>query len=285
VAGCTGNDCNGESGKGWNALYGDGQAVFTGLTFNSSYWVFDGVTGGGPTAWTTGFGFKVSNSDQVGNQSFIAMGTGTGSTAANIIIRHVDIGNAIQPNPGCDTGIYSSSLYNPSINNTISYCYIHDTGDMGMSMWNASGWTIEYSRFKDVANSGACDGICCTSTESHGTGIQVDGTTEMTFRYNYVSDIRGTGFLGYYGATIGMSNVKVYGNIFTEMQWDGLGWGGNGIIYCTSGARGPVANNKIYNNTFAYLPYAINPSTTIFGFQHVTGDSEAKNNLFYGTFG
>ncbi|MGZ3805746.1 MAG: hypothetical protein ACXVB4_16130, partial [Pseudobdellovibrionaceae bacterium] len=33
---------------GWQASYGTGQAAFTGmLEFTSSYWVFDGMTGGG----------------------------------------------------------------------------------------------------------------------------------------------------------------------------------------------------------------------------------------------
>ena len=45
---------------GWQAAYGDGQALFNGrVAFQSDYWLFDGQTGGGPGNWKTGFGFKV----------------------------------------------------------------------------------------------------------------------------------------------------------------------------------------------------------------------------------
>src|SRR3989344_1494729 len=45
---------------GWSSSYGSGQAVFGGtLNFNTSYWVFDGQTGGGPGSWKTGHGFKI----------------------------------------------------------------------------------------------------------------------------------------------------------------------------------------------------------------------------------
>jgi hypothetical protein len=48
---------------GWLDSYAAGQANFTSeLIIESSNWVIDGQTGGGPGAWNSGFGFKITSS-------------------------------------------------------------------------------------------------------------------------------------------------------------------------------------------------------------------------------
>jgi hypothetical protein len=40
--------------SGWSPDYGDGRAVFGKITFSSSFYVFDGRVGGGPSSWNSG---------------------------------------------------------------------------------------------------------------------------------------------------------------------------------------------------------------------------------------
>ena len=252
---------------GWLDSYGDGQAEFGMLNFTTGYWLFDGVTGGGPKSWTSGLGFRITTTDHTKYNSFITLG----ANASNITVTHVDIGRDTQPNPGCDCAIYSPS---GADNITLSYSYVHHFGDVGFTILNSSGWVMEYNRFDRIDRNGPKDGICGTlGQENHGSGIELYDTEGFVIRYNNISNIEGTGWIGYYGSAA-LNNVSIYGNVFYNTT-DYTGTWGNGVIYNTSGA-GNITNLKVYNNTFANLNSAM-----IIGITHDTSGNEFKNNIIY----
>lgn len=258
------------SDVGWNAAYADAIAVWPALGFSTGYYVFDGVTGGGPNAWTSGFGFRVTADDPAYNY-FVYF---TSADASNIVIKHVDIGMAVQPNPGCDCAVYSAK---GAANITVAYSYLHDIGDVGMTLLNGDGWVLEYNRMDRLARSGAKDGICGTLGQiNHGAGIELYGMTNMTIRYNNISNVQGTGWIGNYGGII--QNMAIYGNTFYNTSDYNETWT-NGIIYNTSNG-GNYLDMKIYNNTFVNLNAA-----PILGISHDTSGNEFKNNIVYNVNG
>ena len=104
---------------GWSDTYGDGQAAFTsGFVFTSSYWTFDGQTGGGAVnSWVQNFGFKIT---ETGDSSAIIK-VGQGGTANNITIRHVDLqGKGSVSNSGGSASNDGLAIYGSS-DVTLSY--------------------------------------------------------------------------------------------------------------------------------------------------------------------
>ena len=67
---------------GWVDTFGDGQATFGPLAFTTSYWMFDGQTGGGPGSWTSGFGFAVKPTGTTPGIKF---------TSTNVTVRHLKL--------------------------------------------------------------------------------------------------------------------------------------------------------------------------------------------------
>jgi len=260
---------------GWNSSFGSGVATWGLISFSTGYWVFDGVTGGGPASWTTGHGFKIRSSNE-GNDYFVHF---RNSSASNIRISHVDIGNDTQPTPSCDQILYSIS---GAINNTFSYCYLHNTGDLGVRLGNASGWVFEYTRMDRLATGGA-NTVCGTIGQiNHGAGITLTGTSSnITIRHNNISNMVSTGWIGIY-KTINPGSVDgfyIYGNIFHNTP-DYSGTWGNGVIYHESAALGPLRNIKIYNNTFANL----NHPAILYNKLDTSGN-EFVNNIVYNVAG
>jgi hypothetical protein len=201
---------------GWDNAYGDGVATFTSTgsivwSFSTGYWDVDGVTGGGPTAWTTGHGFKLTSSNATYDY-FVYFG----ANGSNNILRHIDIGNSSMPTPGCDRAIYSNL---GADNNTFQYCYVHQIGDVGITIGDSSGWVFEYSRFDRLDRAGYQSeptGTCGTiGASNHGAGFELTRTTtNMTIRYNNISNIEGSGWIGIYDTGNGaVDGLYIYGNI------------------------------------------------------------------------
>lgn len=265
---------------GWDSAYGDGLADFGGsIQFSTPYWVFDGVTGGGPSSWETGFGFRVWL-DYVSNNNFFIFQT----SGSNVTVSHTEIGNSEPPGAGCDRAAYSAQ---GADNITFSYCYVHYIGDVGMTILNSSGWAIEYSRLTNLCETGAVPEEC-GGGESHGAGIELSGTTlNFTIRYNKISNCTGTGWIGIYDTGSGyVDGLYIYGNLFLCTSGYTEVWG-NGVVYNVSGTTEPIKNIKIYNNTFVNLTCA-----PLLGLTKDTGmpreheDSEGNefiNNIVYNT--
>ncbi len=227
------------SATGWRDEYGDGQAVFASLTFNTGLYVFDGVTGGGPGSWETGFGFKVRTID-TGKSANVYFGTGV----SDISFRHVDFEGRGRSYSGGDTDlIYLTSKYK---NISISYCYLHDTDRTMILSWpsGGSGFVIEYSKF---ARNGSAE---------HREAWSAGTDSDVTVRHNLFEDIMGTGVIAIVNNSGDARNWNIHGNVF---YWTGKY--SDGII--NTGAIFVSWNNvdvlvravdwKVYNNVFANI--------------------------------
>ena len=73
---------------GWNTAYA-GEAIWTDIELSASDYTIDGVTGGGPGSWASGFGFAVKMPANGGQAH--AVGVTASSNVSNINLRHMDI--------------------------------------------------------------------------------------------------------------------------------------------------------------------------------------------------
>jgi len=250
--------------SGWSSSYGDGQAVFTGqITFTTSYWIFDGVTGGGPGNWENGFGFRIKRT-----------GSGTkairfDSNPSHVTIQHVDIENC-----GEDTGGNSDTIYTLGSDFvTISYCWIHNTNRTNFLVNGSQNFTLEYSLISDRHNT---DSV-------HGEHMSINNSgmnANHVYRYNIFRDAGGanTGVIVIKDSV--QSGFKIYGNIFYNTDYSRY-LSTNGIITDTTGDS--TTNVKIYNNTF--LPHrGISHDSPTVSFDVATGN-EFKNNIVFNNGG
>lgn len=60
----------------------------------TAYWIIDGVVGGGPSSWTSGFGFKITTNN-AGYYYIIFH-----ADASNVALKHQEIGSDVLENPG-----------------------------------------------------------------------------------------------------------------------------------------------------------------------------------------
>lgn len=231
---------------GWEVAYGTSQASFTKITFGSSYWEVDGVTGGGPGAWTTGYGFQLYNGASV--EPLISV---TGGVVSNIVVKHCDIHDyptdvdlATIPDGGTNYTHLISSGYgagtNRMVNATFAYNWLHDVfGCMIQMVASSDAWTIEYNFFSRNK-----------STPSwHSEGIIGNNSNGAVIRHNWFDQIQGTGHLV---VNNGPSNSwEVYGNVFTNRQL-GNGAGNSALWIAITNPSGSADGWKIYNNTVAF---------------------------------
>lgn len=221
---------------GWQDSYGSTQASFSGLAFKSSYYVFDGTSGGGPGNWESDFGFKVQGTYHT--IDFPAV-------VSDVSIRHTDIQGGGRAESSDTDLIY---LVNKYTNITISYCFLHDVSRTMILSWPASGsgLTIEYSKF---ARNGVAE---------HREAWSAGADSNVTVRYNLFEDIMGTGFIAIVNSNGDAANWDIYGNVF---YWTGKYTDGiinTGVIMNRyDGSSGPISvravNWRIYNNIIANI--------------------------------
>lgn len=231
---------------GWSDTFGDGQATWTTWRVCTAYWNFDGVTGGGPGSWETGFGFRL----QSGSSHVIELGFGCGSNAAaadNITIQHVDIQGGGRA-AGSETDLIYSVDDNDNI--TLRYLFLHDVSRTMILTWPAgsSGWTIEYSKFARNGNA------------EHREAWSAGTDDNVIVRYCLFEDIMGTGVIAIVNGNGVASNWEIYGNI---MYWTGKYQDGvinSGAIVTRydptcpgSGICVSTQNWKVYNNVIANI--------------------------------
>lgn len=255
---------------GWQSSYGDGQATFSGMIeFTSSYWVFDGVTGGGPGSWGSGYGFKVTETSD--SNAVIRVGFTTG--ANYITVRHVDAqGKGSVSTAG---GWYSNDglgIYSTS-NSTFSYIWLHGIGRCPIFLPGGANGnpyaTFEYLYVTSFYGSGPVHSTLMSTGQ--------DTMGDVTFRYSLVTDLQSTGGLMWDNHLTAGTYLYVYGNVFYRPS--GSTWSdANGVIGgWAGGGNEDCYGLRIYNNTFIN----INISHIFTNFQIRYGDNIAYNNLFY----
>jgi len=219
--------------SGWQSSYGSTQALFSDtISFNTSYYIFDGVTGGGPGNWTSGHGFKI----QVGPST---NGFDTADSIKNLEIKHTEI---------TQTGNLQISNFGSAFKNsgdgklggtgggaddlTFSYNYFHHLSGLPFFMRTGANTLLEYNYAGDY---------CWTyvfNENNHCEGLVSWGYSDMVVRYNFFADSIGSGALV---NNVGVaSNWQVYGNIFYNNKAKIIADNGSGF----TGA-------KVFNNTFS----------------------------------
>lgn len=246
---------------GWSDTYGDGVATFTGtMKFTTQYWVFDGVSGGGPDSWNVGHGFEIDHSGTAG--------AGCEFSASNQSVRHVKlIGN----NGSSDSNSDSFSWATPGGSNiSVAYCYTTNAGRCTIFANQTAGSILfEYCYFNGINGFGSV----------HGEAASIWGTpTDWTIRYCLLTDIDSTGGFMWDNQNSPSGYFRVYGCVFYDI---GSAWGthGNGLLGgWTGGANEECHNFKVYNCTFI----TVSSGTACLGSNpDISSGLENKNNLFY----
>lgn len=253
---------------GWQNSYGDGQVTFTGWTFSTGYYDINGVTGGGPGNWDSGFGIKLTVTK--GGKRIVF-----NNNVDHITIRHAEITNA-DNSVGSDFGSLVYAFSNVT-HITFSHCKIHHAyGCMIQTGYGgADYWTIEYSKLGDN-----------TGDSTHSEIWSFLGNDNITLRYNWFYQWRSTGGLiaingteGSYGDAEICENWAIYGNVFDQS--------GSTAPYVIAAindsSNQQVARRwKVYNNTFIGLN---STSTWVYLFRVDTygeSNNEFVNNVIYG---
>lgn len=253
---------------GWSSTIGDGQATWTRVVFATSHWLWDGVSGGGPGQWTSGFGFHISQTTDHTLEVIPNSGTKT-----NITCRHFSITGTRNGPAGADAiGIHNIEGSSRKVDGfTCSYFYLHNISRCpfffapGVAN-GAVNLVMEYGYtgvFGDPTN--AVHAEICSAWAGAGN---------ITFRFNVFTFTWGTG-----GLIFDAENLFIYGNVFFKPSgspaWDYP----NGVIGSWGGGE-IIGQCKVYNNTFVDVA-APSGSGSIFGGSGVnTGGNEIRNNLF-----
>jgi hypothetical protein len=269
---------------GWDAGYGDGQAVWTQVEGTSTYapwgivndyYVFDGQTGGGPSSWKSGHGFKIvmldTSASPYKGRNGICFGT-TGAVYTNqgnhITISHVEIqgpGANFHDMPGhrafqsswTSVGAIGDYVGPDSI--TIDHCYVHDLSGVALYMVQGSNITWEYNAIVDqTSRSGA---------EFHAEPVAFHGSREnMIFRYSLFENCGGTAGIAAkrnYNV-LDTGTTAIYGNVFySTAAWiadtdEHRGFGEGIVSICVNSTDDAFADNPmtacyVYNNTMINL--------------------------------
>jgi hypothetical protein len=262
---------------------GGSQAVFnwfnTGVGFWSIFWIdtsfvtVDGNTGtdGSPTT----YGFAAAPIVSCASHDWQALFLGGSGDASNVTGRWytADFGNCAQGDTVVREGWGEHTTGNFN-NNTASHIYCNKTQDCVTYHWSngnvaATGNIIEYLWIPiDGAWGETFD------TGHHGEQINLGCQDGIQVRYNTILDGKSTGlfvandFSASCDVTVGLSNGKIYGNVFANNT------GGNGTITCTGASA--IRNTVVYNNTIIN-----NGAGAWFGCNGVFSGNTAKNNIVW----
>jgi hypothetical protein len=227
-----------------NTLEGGTQATWTStLTFNTSYWLFDGSVGPVWSKTPSQYGFKIGNP----TIQYALSIYNTSIAISNITISHVA---ATAPSGDIQKMWQDVVLATQSINYvTISHSY--GNGYQNFVRINSANllmesWVIEYNVFLNGNGSATW----------HSEDINNDNgnANNLTIRYNW---FEGRGAGGSTGSVMALNYQPgpylIYGNVWKDMMF------GNGLIAGNpSYGSNHFVRGVVYNNTFIncqYTPY------------------------------
>jgi len=194
----TDDDHGPDPGATWvmgSTSYGLGVALFTGIGISIDNVTIDGVTGGGPGQWETGFGIRIFGG---------GYNIGISGPRQNITLRHLDIENqGRSTHLDGQNNIYATGGVK---NLTVSYSYLHDVSICHLFTRNTDGVVLEYSK---MARNGTNIGDTL-----HRESWSATTDNNITIRYNIYEDISNSAVIGIVNGTGNADNWKIYGNVF-----------------------------------------------------------------------
>ena len=262
------------TGVGWGNQYGDGVAHFTNWTFDTGYWLVDGVTGGGPGSWESGHGIKLTT-DGCSSKAIRMHKSGL----SNITIKHIE---ATMSNVSCPSGIVYAHGEFDGVGATdvhFSHVYFHRVYGPVFHHGYGDRWTVEYSKLGDINPPGS-------PGTAHAEIFSLLGGDDWTIRYNWLYSWRSTGGIVAINGAAGTSDqnfvddMHIYGNVFDQDA---------GAAYRVQSAIRGGSNYqyarrwRIFNNTYIDL----NSSSTGVSFSDLAtygggADNQIRNNVACG---
>ena len=113
---------------GWSNAMGDGIATFSNqFVFASDYWIIDGVTGGGPNAWESGYGFEITET----GASNPAIDIGRTNSANYVTVRHCKLIGMNNTNSNGGSAGNDGIAVLGGGNIVLSYLWIQNMGQIG----------------------------------------------------------------------------------------------------------------------------------------------------------
>src|SRR3989344_1794864 len=259
---------------GWSSSYGSGQAVFGGtLNFNTSYWVFDGQTGGGPGSWKTGHGFKI---EVLTTES--GMGISVERNMHDITLKRFEVQGNGGDGGGSGTPNDAVVLKDNGYNINISYAYLHD---MGRTIFfiGADNVRIEYT-YTGWYESVSAQHSALASIWRGVATIPPDWSPvrNITFANNVFGGVYGTG-----GIIMQGDGLDVYGNVFYRPAGQTYTVGNGAVGTWGSSA---LLNARVYNNTFIDLQEksaigGLNNNDTVIAYNNIFYKSAAGSGAVY----
>lgn len=252
---------------GWVSTYGDGQATFGEITFDSDYWVFDGATRDSAD-WADGaaYGFAVTPTIHVYTDATTRCGD-------HITVQYVHIDantNADAFKSNCFTGSAATDL-------TVRRSYLHDAQEFATAhMTVVNGCLFEENFFGQSTTKEAIRG----QSEFRNCVI----------RRNIFKDACGehapeacTADIAIWDGSSGsFDNNEIYGNVF----WDTNGEGSTSSVVILVGGNGgswagsPASGTLVFNNTIVGFTDT-SPNILVNG----GSGNICRNNLFYNNVG
>jgi hypothetical protein len=263
---------------GWSSNMGDNAATFTGgLEFEDSYYDLDGVTGGGPTSWESGHGFRIIDGTFCKG---IKIFPSPDHQVTDVNIRHVEIKGGGPDGTGCGQDLLEfagPAFPNRHENILVEYSYVWFSGRTHMRTTNVNTVTIRYTKMFYNESTGGQHGECISHLVGH----------DWVIANNWFEDCDGTGMILHDEA----DGWDVYGNVFlTSAAYPRSGQSGEldqGSV-TDQGSQDTrfYSDNRIYNNTIVDLRDPGNQDQDQMGFiymnpaENYTGNT-AYNNLCY----
>lgn len=254
-----GTDTGWSSSMSVSTADGGTQATFTsGLTFNTSYWVFDGVVGPVGSRTTTAYGFKINP------VNYAVRVFNLSRAITNITISHI---SSIAPAGDVEKFFLSTDNSTKSVHNvTWSHNLLNGWSN---AQWATSAglamndWLAEYNIILNGYSSAA----------NHGEDINNNYgyLDRFTIRHN-IFEGRSSGTATIVGGLNGpVGTYYIYGNVFKNQV------SGDGTIVCVH----ENARMYIYNNTFANVTGGGSGAYISGAASDCTLSGEIANNLLY----
>ncbi|GEM_PF-4666699 len=187
----------------WQDSYGDGKAIFSGISFSTSNYVFDGQSGGGLGEWNESFGFEIYRENNICNGQLVSLQ----SNVENITITHAELHSQLDY---WMSGIKGTSGIK---NLNVSYCYIHDLFGQPFYLGYSENIEISNNYIDKTKSTGADDAFC---PYMHSEGIATIGTNvNWTIKNNIWNEISGTAVIAGLNYAV-HTGWKIYNNIFAN---------------------------------------------------------------------